>query len=56
MDLLERGRHAVFDKVHERPDRGQTGVASSGAVATPRLEVLKELEHKRRIDIFEMQG
>ena len=55
-DLLKRRRHAVFDEVHKRFDRGQTGVASSCAVAAAFLKVLKELEHERRIDLFQLQG
>jgi hypothetical protein len=33
-DLLQQGRSAVFQEVHERLDRGQAGIPCAGAVAS----------------------
>lgn len=53
LNLLHRRRHAILDEVHERLDRCETHVAGTGAVGACRLEVVKEGDYNRRIELFE---
>ncbi len=55
-DLLERGRHTVFDKVHERFDGSQTGIAAARSIATIALQMFEEGQHKRCVDVLDLQG
>jgi hypothetical protein len=40
---------------HERADRGQAQVAGARRVATGLLEMVKEREYQRRVQILELQ-
>jgi hypothetical protein len=48
----DRG-YAVLNEAHEGLDRGQAGIAGTGAVVSHRLQVRQELHHQRRIELFE---
>ena len=43
-DLLQSGRHPVFDVAHERLDCGQTQIAGGRSVAALVLDVSEEVE------------
>jgi len=43
-DLLQGGRHPVFDIPHERFDRGQTQIAGGRSIAALALDMSEEVE------------
>ena len=54
-DLLQSGRHLVFDIAHERFDRGKTQIAGGGSIAALALDVTKEVQDQWRIELLDMQ-
>jgi len=53
--LFKNRGDAMLDKAHEGLDRGQAGIAGTGAVVSHRLEVGQELHHQRRIELFQVK-
>lgn len=56
LDLFQCRRRAILHKVHERLDRSKTYVAGARAVAPGRLEMVKEVDHHRGIELFQFQA
>src|SRR5216684_1596644 len=52
-DLLQSGRHLVFDVAHERLDRGKAQIAGGDTIATLALDVAKKVKDQRRVQLFD---
>lgn len=52
-DLIEATRQPILEEAEEGFDRTEPGITSLGQVMTLRLDVLKEDEDQRRIQLFD---
>ena len=52
-DLLQSRRHLVFDVAHECLDRGKAQIAGGDTIATLALDVTKEVQDQRRVQLFD---
>ena len=54
-DLLQGGRHLVFDIAHERFDGGEAQIAGDRAVSALPLDMFEKVEDQGGIELLDVQ-